>query len=331
VVAGGEEQCVLGPELCERLAILQKGEITECHIYRKLASLVRDQRNRSILLKMADEEYSHYRTWMRYTGREVAPDYVRAGFYSSVARIFGLTFGVKLMEKRESEAVATYRELAAFVPEAAAMVQEEEEHEQLILAMLDEKSLRYVGSVVLGINDALVEFTGSLAGFTLALQDNQLIAAVGLIMGIAASLSMGASEYLSQKSEGSGNNPLTAAFYTGGAYVLTVFALILPFFLMADPLPAYAVTLSAAILIIVIFTFYTSVAKDLPFWRRFKEMAAISLGILGNLFCHRDDGEGLFQRGDLRRGNKRHSAKIPGSGGHSNRGGYTARSPPVYS
>jgi len=279
VLAGGEERCIPGPELCERLAILQKGEITEYHIYRKLASLVRDQRNRSILLKMADEEYSHYRTWMRYTGREVAPDHVRAGFYSSVARIFGLTFGVKLMEKRESEAVATYRELAAFVPEAAAMVQEEEEHEQLILAMLDEKSLRYVGSVVLGINDALVEFTGSLAGFTLALQDNQLIAAVGLIMGIAASLSMGASEYLSQKSEGSGNNPLTAAFYTGGAYVLTVFALILPFFLMTDPLPAYAVTLAAAILIIVIFTFYTSVAKDLPFRRRLGEMTAIILGI----------------------------------------------------
>ena len=259
--------------------MLQREEITEWSIYRKLASLVRDPKDRSVLLRMADEEYGHYRTLLRYTGKNVAPDWLKAGFYTSVARIFGLTFGVKLMERRESEAIATYHELAAFIPEAAVMVQQEEEHEKQILAMLDERSLRYVGSVVLGINDALVEFTGSLAGFTLALQDNRLIAAVGLIMGIAASLSMGASEYLSQKSETSGNNPLTAAFYTGGAYVLTVGALILPFLLMTDPLTAYGVTLAAAILIIVIFTFYTSVAKDLPFWRRFGEMAAISLGI----------------------------------------------------
>jgi len=275
----GEGECIPTPGLCSRLANIQAGEITECHIYRRLASFTRDPHNRSILLEMADEEYGHYQTLRQYTRQDFPPDLLRAASYAWLVRIFGLTFGVKLMERRESEAVATYRELAAFVPEAAAMVQEEEEHEELILAMLDEKSLRYVGSVVLGINDALVEFTGSLAGFTLALQDNRLIGAVGLIMGIAASLSMGASEYLSQKSEGSGNNPLTAAFYTGGAYVFTVVLLILPFFLMTDPLPAYAVTLAAAILIIVIFTFYTSVAKDLPFWRRFGEMAAISLGI----------------------------------------------------
>jgi VIT1/CCC1 family predicted Fe2+/Mn2+ transporter len=29
----------------------------------------------------------------------------------------------------------------------------------------------------------------------------------------------------------------------------------------------------------VLFTFYTSVAKDLPFWKRFSEMAILSMGI----------------------------------------------------
>jgi VIT1/CCC1 family predicted Fe2+/Mn2+ transporter len=151
--------------------------------------------------------------------------------------------------------------------------------------MIDEKGLRYIGSVVLGINDALVEFTGSLAGFTFALQDTRIIAAVGFIMGIAAALSMGASEYLSQKSEGSANNPVTAAFYTGGAYLVTVIVLVLPFILMTEPLKAYVITLTAAILIIVLFTFYTSVAKDLPFWKRFIEMAGISLDIAAVSFA----------------------------------------------
>ena len=274
----------LSPELIDRAGTLQKGEITEYHIYRNLASLVKDPHNRSVLLQLADEELGHYAFWKKHTGRDIGPDRLKVEFYSLVARLFGLTFGIKLMENRESEAVETYRAISVYIPEAAGILRHEEEHEVRIIGLLDEKSLRYVGSVVLGINDALVEFTGSLAGFTLAFQNTRLVAATGLIMGIAASLSMGASEYLSRKSEGSETNPFTAALYTGGAYGVTVILLILPFLLMSDPLLAYAITLAMAILIIVLFTFYTSVAKDLPFLKRFAEMAAISLGIAGISF-----------------------------------------------
>ncbi|MCC7469276.1 MAG: VIT1/CCC1 transporter family protein [Burkholderiaceae bacterium] len=269
----------LAPELLERIEVFQKGEINEYKIYQNLAAQIPDLHNRQVLEKMAREELSHYSFWKGLSGRDVQPDRLKLVFYLLVARLFGLTFGIKLMEKRESEAVETYREILLFIPEAARILADEEEHEHQIVGMLDEKRLRYVGSVVLGINDALVEFTGSLAGFTLALQNNQLIAAAGLIMGIAASLSMGSSEYLSQKSERSDNNPLTAALYTGGAYVLTVVVLIMPFLLMNQPLQAFALTLILGILIIVLFTFYTSVAKDLPFLKRFSEMATISLGI----------------------------------------------------
>jgi VIT1/CCC1 family predicted Fe2+/Mn2+ transporter len=267
------------PELLQSIAALQRGEITEYHIYRRLAFIVKDAHNKKILLNMADEEFSHYLIWKKYTGKDIPPSRLRFLSYYFVARFLGLTFGVKLMEQRETEAIRIYRELAKIIPEADKVLHDEEEHEMTIVGMLDEKSLRYVGSMVLGINDALVEFTGSLAGFTFALQDTMIIAGVGLIMGIAAALSMGASEYLSQKSEQSTNNPVTAALYTGLAYLVTVAILILPFLLMANPFAAYAVSLTSAIMIIVIFTFYTAVAKDLPFWKRFAEMAAISLGI----------------------------------------------------
>jgi VIT1/CCC1 family predicted Fe2+/Mn2+ transporter len=269
----------ISPQLAVRLLELQQGEITEYHIYRRLAGVQKDSHNRDVLLRMADEELSHYKILKRYTGKDLKPEWISVLLYSLMARLLGLTFGVKLMEKRENEAIGTYREIGRIIPEAEHVLSQEEEHEKAIIDMLDEKSLRYVGSVVLGINDALVEFTGSLAGFTLALQDTRIVAAAGLIMGIAAALSMGASEYLSQKTEESGNNPLTAAFYTGGAYLATVIILILPFLLVDEALSAYAVTLTAAIVVIVLFTFYTAVARDLPFWRRFIEMAAISLGI----------------------------------------------------
>jgi VIT1/CCC1 family predicted Fe2+/Mn2+ transporter len=274
-----ERSPAITPELLKRIATLQRGEITEYHIYRGLAFITEDAHNKKILQNMADEEFSHYKIWKRYTGKDIPPRQLRFFSYYFIARFLGLTFGIKLMERRETEAVRIYRELAKVIPEADTVLHDEEEHEMSIVGMLDEKSLRYVGSMVLGINDALVEFTGSLAGFTFALQDTLIIAAVGLIMGIAASLSMGASEYLSQKSEQSTNNPVTAALYTGGTYMATVAVLILPFLLMTSPFAAYAVSLAAAIMIIVIFTFYTSVAKDLPFWKRFGEMAAISLGI----------------------------------------------------
>jgi len=100
--------------------------------------------------------------------------------------------------------------------------------------MIDEERLRYVGSMVLGLNDALVELTGALAGLTLALQNTRLVAMTGLITGVAGSLSMAASEYLSTKSEGGVKEPFRASVYTGFAYVLTVIFLILPYLLLID-------------------------------------------------------------------------------------------------
>ena len=44
------------------------------------------------------------------------------------------------------------------------MLSREEEHERELIALIDEERLRDMGSVVLGLNDALVEFTGMLAG-----------------------------------------------------------------------------------------------------------------------------------------------------------------------
>jgi VIT1/CCC1 family predicted Fe2+/Mn2+ transporter len=158
-------------------------------------------------------------------------------------------------------------------------------HERELIALIDEERLKYVGSVVLGLNDALVEFTGTLAGLTFAIQNSQIIAVAGLITGVAASLSMAASEFLSQRSDATvGTSPGKAALYTGATYIVTVSLLILPFLILKSPYLALVFTLISAVLVIFLFTFYISVAKDLPFWRRFAEMAAISLGIAGISF-----------------------------------------------
>jgi VIT1/CCC1 family predicted Fe2+/Mn2+ transporter len=209
----------------------------------------------------------------------VAPNTSRIWFYYLIARVFGITFAIKLMEGVEKRAQSYDKALIDKIPEIQTILTNEEIHERELIALIDEDRLKYVGSVVLGLNDALVEFTGTLAGLTFAIQNTQIIAVVGLIMGVAASLSMGASEYLSQRSDGGPTDPLKASVYTGIAYILTVALLILPFLVLANPYYALMLTLLGAVMVIFLFTFYISVAKDLPFWRRFGEMLLISLGI----------------------------------------------------
>jgi VIT1/CCC1 family predicted Fe2+/Mn2+ transporter len=267
------------PALLTRILDAQRVEITEHRIYTHLAAATPDEHNRGVLLDIAAEELTHYQSWKGYTGKDVLPNRFHVWYYCIMAWLLGITFTLKLMEAMEKRAQKADPSTLAAIPEYAGIIAHEERHEQELIALIDEERLKYVGSVVLGLNDALVEFTGTLAGLTFAIQNTQIIAVAGLIMGVAASLSMGASEYLSQRSEGGSVDPVRAAMYTTFAYVVTVSLPFLPFLLLKNPYLAILFTLLGAVGVILFFTFYISVAKDLPFFRRFGEMLAISLGI----------------------------------------------------
>jgi VIT1/CCC1 family predicted Fe2+/Mn2+ transporter len=267
------------PKQVQQLLVFQKNEITEYDIYTRIAAITPEPKNREVLARIAAEELGHYRIWRTYTGQDTGPDRLRVWLYYFAARVFGMTFAIKLMEGVEKRAQKTDPSLSAVVPELPQMLSNEEAHERDLIALLDEERLKYLGSVVLGLNDALIEFTGMLAGLTFAIQNTTIIAVAGLITGVAASLSMGASEYMSQRSDESPTDPFKASFYTGATYIVTVALLILPFLVLESPYIALAFTLAGAIVVIFLFTFYISVAKDLLFWRRFYEMAAVSLGI----------------------------------------------------
>ncbi|MBN2046973.1 MAG: VIT1/CCC1 transporter family protein [Anaerolineaceae bacterium] len=270
-------------EVRETLIFLQQDEINSYHVYLNLAKQVQDEHNSETLKKIAKQEMHHYQLWKEYTGKDLKPQGGKVRLFTWIARIFGLTFGVKLMELGEEAAQEAYSHILDRIPEARVVMEEEEVHEQELLDMIDEESLKYAGSVVLGLNDALVELTGALAGLTLAFQDTKLIALTGLITGISASFSMAASEYLSQRNEmeagEEATDPIKSAIYTGLAYVVTVAILILPYLLFQHYLVALGFTILNAIMVIAIFNYYISVAKSLKFKRRFLEMAAISLGV----------------------------------------------------
>jgi VIT1/CCC1 family predicted Fe2+/Mn2+ transporter len=193
-----------------------------------------------------------------------------------LARLCGLMFVLKLLERDEGMASSAYAQDETL----AAFAKTESKHEQRLLDMIDERLLHYMGSVVLGLNDALVEFTGALAGYTLALNSCPMVALTGSITGIAAALSMGSSEYLSTKSDGGDrHHAFLSAFYTSAAYLITVFLLIAPYIWISQPVVASVVMLTLAIVVIAAFNFYYSVVRNEKFTHRFGEMAIISLSV----------------------------------------------------
>lgn len=268
----------------QQLRKAQKNEITEYHIYTRLSASMSGN-NREVMQRIAHQEKEHYHFWQRLTGVEVAPSRLKIEWYLMLAKLLGITFALKLMERGEVDAQETYAKLALHVPEAEHIVQEEDRHEEELIALVDEERLRYMGSMVRGLNDALVELTGAVAGLTFVLGTTSLIALTGLITGTAASLSMAGSEYLGSKSERESKDPRRAALYTGSAYLLVVVFLILPYALMSNVYGALAAMLVNALVVIVLFAFYVSVARDEPFAHRFAEMAAISLGIAAVTFA----------------------------------------------
>ena len=270
----------ISPTALEIIKRMQQSELTESVIYEKIAAFAKGEENKQTLLRLAREEKAHCQIWERYTGIRMRPQKWKVAKYVLLAWVLGFTFAVKLMERGEENAQSDYALLADEVEESIHIRQQEEEHEKALLAMLDEERLQYVGSMVLGLNDALVELTGSLAGFAFALQNTRLIALSGLIVGISATFSMASSEFLAARSEGR-DDALKSCSYTGVAYLLTVVALIAPYLLFPAEqyLPALLCMLGVVILIIAGFSYYTSVAQDQPFQSRFLEMALISIGV----------------------------------------------------
>ncbi len=266
----------------KELLAAQRNEITEHHIYRKLAGHTRKKENREVLERIAGDELDHCKFFKGFTKTEVHPRKFRIFWYLFISRVFGLSFGLRLMERGEHVTQGVYSELKAELPEMADVIMDEQKHEAELLGLIEEEPVKYAGSIVLGLNDALVELTGALAGLTFALQDSRVIAMAGFITGIAASMSMAASELLSSREEADGTStksPVKSAVYTGVAYIATVLVLILPYLLVSNVYRALGLMLILSIVIILSYNFYITTAKGLGLWGRFAEMTAISLSV----------------------------------------------------
>jgi VIT1/CCC1 family predicted Fe2+/Mn2+ transporter len=257
-------------------------ERTEMEVYRRLANREKKAENKNLLQKISIQENNHYNLLKEKTGEDVDYSKFRVYFHVITSIFLGLTFSLKLMEKTEQNAAREYRDLGY-----DDIAEEEDEHEKELLSLLEEDALNYLSSIILGLSDALVELTGALAGLTFAFQELRVVALAGLVTGISASFSMAASEFLATKEENSNRSPIKAALFTGSAYIITVFLLVIPYLLLTDNseiifglephIQALIITFIIGLLIIALFNFYVSIAQDKSFNRRFIEMVIILL------------------------------------------------------
>lgn len=229
---------------------------------------------------ISQEEACHAGIWKGYTKQDVKPNHFRIWWYKMLCAILGYTFVIKLLELHEYHGANELEALIKEIPEVEEIIRQEKDHEKCLIGMLDEDRLNYIGAMVLGLNDALVELTGTIAGLTFVLMNTKLIAMAGTITGIAATLSMAASNYLAERADGN-PNALKASIYTGLTYLLTVIFLVSPYLLLSAPMVIHALIcmIIIVILLIAIFNFYIAVVKSESFWLKFFEMSGISLSV----------------------------------------------------
>lgn len=271
----------LSPEVQAMVLQSQRDEETGALIYEFMAKREKNPDNSALLKRMGADEKQHAAFWQSVSRREVKPDRFKLMRLRIQTLILGYTFVLKRLSQTETAAVDGYEKVKSQFPDAARVQADEMRHEKELIGMLNEERLQYVGAMVLGLNDALVELTGTIAGLSFALQNTRVVALSGIITGISATLSMAASNYLAERADGN-PNAAKSSVYTGIAYLITVALLVLPFLLLPDNLWAVALVMMIAIVVLIIlgFNYYISVAKSVPFRKRFVEMVSISMGVM---------------------------------------------------
>jgi vacuolar iron transporter family protein len=282
-----------GSEQVRRIARAQaREELFDVELYSALAKRSKaDDENRRILERLLEHERRHAGFWLHLAGvpaSKARPSRLKLASLLFASRLLGLAFTIRWLERGEQRAIARYSKLLeerALPPEheekLRAIISDEQGHEHELEQRVADERMLYLGAAVLGLNDALVELTGGLTGLSSSISDPRLIGFSALVVGLAAAMSMAASNFLSVDigEEATELQPRKAAAYTGTAYVLVVLVLVAPFFLSDNRRLALGSSWAGAVLVIAAFSYYSAVVQHVSFRRRFLLMCALGLGV----------------------------------------------------
>jgi rubrerythrin len=132
----------LTPAIRKQVIQAQKNEVTEYHIYKRLARNAKTKKQKNILNSIAEDELRHYKIWMKYSGTEVDPSRWDLIKFYWLTKLFGIEYGLKRMEKGERRAKINYLEIGKFIPEALKISREETLHEEELYKILEGNRLK---------------------------------------------------------------------------------------------------------------------------------------------------------------------------------------------
>ncbi|MBI4597442.1 MAG: VIT1/CCC1 transporter family protein [Candidatus Omnitrophica bacterium] len=261
-----------------------KNEYRDYVTYRELALIETVPAFKRILEELTQHELEDYNFWLSLSSKKtfrISPWELL--FLKFLRRVLGLTFTAKFLERHEKQAIMNYHEVlltasGKMKEEIQQIIRHEEYHERSLIDQIKEERITFMGSIVLGLNDALIELTGALTGFAFAFHTSRTVAVAGFILGIAASMSMASSAYLSARHE-QGKDPAKAALYTGVSYLAVVLLLLLPFVVMPYAPAAVAVMIATVILIVAALSYYTAIVFERAFKKSLVEMLLFSVGV----------------------------------------------------
>jgi len=260
-------------------------EFTDFTLYDRLSKRVAGNSSfAEALRQLSATERRHFEFWKKYVpDEEPRSSSLKLFYLLLLQRMFGITFAVRYLERHESRVINEYRSVEHLIPaedkEAfAEMLRDEEEHEKEFSNRVESSSVRYISFVVLGLADALVEITGIHAGSLGIYNVTEIAGLAGIIAGGAASLAM-ASAAFAQAKQGFQGSARLSAIYTGVSYFITAVVLATPYFLTKVMVDALAASLTLAVAILALATYYSSVISGKPFPRDFAEILLIMLGV----------------------------------------------------
>ena len=263
--------------------------LRDYQIYLALAERETVPAFKDILLELAQTSKEQFGFWARKSGARGddvrAPGRLEIFFYRVMRVCLGLTLAVKYIVGRKEERVTTYKAycVECTVDSDFHAIEAFSERLEAITGHIKEERVKFFSNVVLGFNDALIELTGALVGFSFALRDPKIISIAGLITGISASMSMAASAFLQARHE-NGRSPLKAALFTGVSYFVIALVLVLPF-LMTESI-SDALTIMSVIIVVLVsaISFYSAVLLERRYLSQLGEMILLSVGVAGIAF-----------------------------------------------
>ncbi len=120
----------------EQLLKSQQGELDAVLLYRKLAELAKEPKDKETLLKIAADEGRHAAILGRYTGENLKQKNTIALIITSLRKVIGSNLTLRLLAKAEFSAVGKYSSLVDKFPDIQEIMNDEEMHGKLLSNMI---------------------------------------------------------------------------------------------------------------------------------------------------------------------------------------------------